>query len=487
MCPELALALPGTLALAGGVLALALDAFATARSAVWVASACLLAAGLAAGTAVLASETASVWSPSGDAEMLFVGSGHSATASVVFLAAGIALSAGASSLSRRPGGGTAAALIALAALGAAAVASSRDLALTLLAFETTALCAYALVAGARTPAADGAALRYFVQGAVATGIFVLGTAVLIGSGMVSTSLVPAPSSLDPGIDSVLIAGVMLLLAVYSFKAGAFPFHSWAPDAYEAAPVESASFLASAPKAGAIAALVILLAVVSTDTVLARPTTTALALLAAASVVFGNLVAVRQSSYRRMLAYSGIAHVGYALIGLTGALAAGWGVVGRATAVFFIATYALVALAAFLVAEAVERVRPDWDGTVRGLAGLARERTVLSVSLAVLMFSLAGIPPFIGFWGKLAVFTSAVNGGYVWLAVVGVLGSVVSFGFYGTVLRYVFFEDSEAHGARQGRPARAVEFWVAAVAVFATIAGLAMLWADLASVVERFSV
>ena len=338
------------------------------------------------------------------------------------------------------------------------------------------------------PSADGAALRYFIQGAVATGIFVLGIAVAMGSGMASSSIASVPPSLTDDLSSVLLAGVMLLIAVYAFKSGAFPFHSWAPDAYETAPIESASFLASAPKAGAVTALVILLAIPATNTSLAGPTTTALALLAAASIVFGNLVALRQSSYRRMLAYSGIAQVGYAFVGLAGALAIDWPLFGRASAVFFVATYAAASAGAFLAAEATRRARPDWDGTISGLAGLGRQRPVLGVSLAVLMFSLAGIPPFLGFWGKLVVFTAAIDGGLVWLAVVGVLGSVVSFGFYGNVLRYVFFEEPPARARTAvGRPARAAEFWVAAIALVITAGGIALLWADLAAVLARFAV
>jgi NADH-quinone oxidoreductase subunit N len=156
-------------------------------------------------------------------------------------------------------------------------------------------------------------------------------------------------------------------------------------------------------------------------------------LAAASIVFGNLGALRQSSFRRMLGYSGIAQVGYALVALTGP--------AHTTAALpvFAATYALGAGGAFLIAEAAGE-GSVWDGSIAQLAGLGRRRPALAAALTVCLLSLTGIPLTAGFVGKFLAFGAAVAGGYVWLAVLGVIGSVVSFGYYGSVLRAVYLDD-----------------------------------------------
>jgi NADH-quinone oxidoreductase subunit N len=277
---------------------------------------------------------------------------------------------------------------------------------------------------------------------VAVGVLLVsggGTGALRGVLAASTGEVSGPTP------ATLLAW-SLLLCVMAFKAGAFPFHSWAPDAYETAERPAAALLASVPKVAVmVAAVYLFVPGMATATPFPSPLPTGVfALLAAGSIVFGNFAALRQTSFTRMLAYSGIAQVGYAFIGI----AAGFG----PSVLVFMLVYGVAAAGAFLCAEAVGDSQPDWDGSIAGLAGLSRRRPGIAAALAVLMLSLTGIPLFAGFIGKLALFATAA-GPWTWLVLIGVLGSVVSFGYYGSVLRAVYLldggEPEKSDGATPG--------------------------------------
>jgi NADH-quinone oxidoreductase subunit N len=182
-------------------------------------------------------------------------------------------------------------------------------------------------------------------------------------------------------------------------------------------------------------------------------------------VYGNFAALKQSSFTRMLAYSGIAQVGYALIGVTAG--AGW------STMLLVAVYAPAALGCFLVAQALADERPEWDGSIEGMTGLARTRPGLAIALAVFMLSLTGVPIFAGFWGKLGVFVAAAGSGWLWLAILGAIGSVVSFGYYGGVLRSVFLGEGEDRAPAPGTrdPAAAAAVVLAALVVAAGLVPL----------------
>jgi NADH-quinone oxidoreductase subunit N len=243
----------------------------------------------------------------------------------------------------------------------------------------------------------------------------------------------------PAASGPLAIGLVLVLAALAFKAGAFPFHSWMPDAFETAPATASAVLASAGKVGPIAAAVWLAsaAVGATGDRLLG----VVALVSVTSIVFGNLAALRQRSLARMLAYSAIAQVGYALVAVPLTQ-------GRQSALVFAGLYGLTSLASFVFIVAMREVEPGWDGSIAGLTGLSRRHPALAASLAVIALSLTGIPLTAGFWGKFAVFGAAATGGYLWLAVVGVVGSVVSFGYYGGVLRAAFLDSGPAKQAAQ---------------------------------------
>ncbi|NTU70272.1 MAG: hypothetical protein HGB10_00385 [Coriobacteriia bacterium] len=444
-------------AVLGSLIALTLDA--TGRRSSGVAYA---AAGLALGS--IAGLTAGVMRT---AQSSFAGVGVGGPASMVFgvvaLVGAAAIIGGSDSLRERSHGGSIAALIALSAVCAGAAAAALDLVTVLLLLETMALAGYALVSLSDDARSAEAAMKYFVQGAVATGLFLFGMAVLIGvyapSGQYS-ALTESLSGQPPSFAA--LGAAVLVLAGMAFKVGAVPFHSWAPDAYEVAPVPAAAYLASGAKLGAIGATSIFVTAVATSGT-ARNVLVVVAAISALSVLVGSITALAQVNYRRMLAYAGIAQAGYALVAVCLPIAP--------LAVFFASTYAIASAGTFLAADAFARVRPSWDGTVGGLAGLGRKSPILSGSLAVLFVSLAGLPPLLGFWAKLTVFGSGLSFGIAALeqspvhgwavitaVVVALVGSVISLGYYGAVLKSLYFEsapDAPADVATSSSSARTV--------------------------------
>jgi NADH-quinone oxidoreductase subunit N len=325
---------------------------------------------------------------------------------------------------------------------------SFDLLMLLVALETAAAAGYALVADAKTSRSDESALKYFVQGAIATGLLVMGLAVLVGGYAPSGAYGELATVFSqPPMPMAALAGALLVLSALAFKSSLVPFHSWAPDAYESSRPEVAAFLAAGPKLGAMGAIALFMVVVSSG-VLADRLIVVMAAVSGLSIIVGSVGAFRQRSYTRMLGYAGIAQAGYALIGAV--------VLNPTSAVFFATTYAIATTGTFLAATAFRQARPDWDGSIRGLAGLGRGSARLAAfSVAILLVSLAGIPPLLGFWGKFQVFASAATMSgrmflaldnpllgwtYALLAAAGIIGSVVSLGYYGGVLQSLYLAE-----------------------------------------------
>lgn len=442
MTPTATLVVTYGVTLIASIVALALDAFGR-RSSALVTVAAGLAAGASGGIAAGLMRT-----PTTAVGSVAVGGTASLIYGVIAFVGLAAVVGGLDSLKVRSHGGSVAALTALAVAAGGGTAAALDITTLLLLLETLALAGYGLVAGARTARSGEAAMKYFVQGAVATGLFLFGMAILVG--------LYAPSGEYPAINEVFItasplfpalAGAGLVLAALAFKMGAVPFHSWAPDAYETAPFESAAFLAAGPKLAAIGAASIFVTVVTAG-IEAKRILLVVAGLAVLSVLVGSVAALRQRDYRRLLAYAGVAQSGYALIAITLPMAP--------LAVFFGATYAIAATGTFLAAGAFQKVRPEWDGSVAGLAGLGREAPLLGGAVAVLLVSLSGLPPLLGFWAKLLVFATGLTHAVgnleaspqlswaIGIAVAaGILGSVVSLGYYGAILRSLYLDAPEA--------------------------------------------
>lgn len=452
---------PAILAAAGAVLGLLFD--------VWerriAAALCVIAGSLGAASSGIAAATRF-------GAGSFPASSISPTVGIIVGVFGIlgaaAVAGGWRSVTAGDRGGRTSVLAGLAIAGAMLAITASDLVSLFAALEVMALSAYGLVALAGTDRAREASMKYFVQGAVATGFTLVAISILFVAGGGQLTYAAVLTVADGFPRGALLMAWALVTVGIAFKAGAFPFHSWAPDAYETAGSSSAGLLASVSKGAAVTVMAILVGSRVLSTGIGDMTAAGVvALIATGSIVFGNVAALRQRSFKRMLAYSGIAQVGYALIGVaTGGV---W------SAVLLIMVYAPAALAAFLVAEAVEADRPDWDGTIAGMAGLARRRPALAAALAAIMLSLTGVPLLAGFWGKLAVFATAATGQWLWLAIVGAVGSVVSFGYYGAVLRTVYMTDSEepahAAGERRAEPAVVVACALAVVVVLAGVAPL----------------
>jgi NADH-quinone oxidoreductase subunit N len=322
------------------------------------------------------------------------------------------------------------ALILFATAGMMTLASAGSLVTLFVGLETMSICLYVLTGLVREEErANESALKYFLLGAFATGFFLYGIALLYGATGTMMLAGMADGLAATGRMGLFTGGVALLLIGFFFKVSAVPFHMWTPDVYQGAPTTLTAYMSTASKAAAFAALILVLVRVFPVGGLADSVQLLLAVVAAVTMVVGNVLALAQSNVKRLLAYSAVAHAGYLLTGLAAGTAAGY-----AGALYYLLAYTAMNVGAFGVMAALE-----WDGeqgavqTVDSLAGMGFRRPLLGVAMGVFMFALTGFPPLAGFFGKYFVFAAAVDGGLVWLAVVGVLASVVSAYYYLRVL------------------------------------------------------
>jgi NADH-quinone oxidoreductase subunit N len=328
------------------------------------------------------------------------------------------------------------ALILLAAAGMIAMAKGSDFLTIFLGLEIFSLALYILTGFARRDVRSGeASLKYFLLGAFASGFFLYGIALIYGAtGSTNLRAIEqglAPLSVSLPFAPLLPLGVGLLLVGYGFKVALVPFHQWTPDVYQGAPTSVTAFMSVATKMAAFASLIrVLAALVSFD----RPWLIAIAVLAVLTMTVGNLAALRQTSLKRLLAYSSIAHAGYVLTGL----AAG-NKQGAEGALYYLLGYTFMNLGAFAVLLALQRPTEN-DVTSERLQGLSSRQPMLAVLMAVFMFGLTGIPPLAGFFGKLYVFNGAVQGGMTWLAVIGVLNSAIAAYYYLRLTVSMFMAD-----------------------------------------------
>ncbi|MEI6278697.1 MAG: NADH-quinone oxidoreductase subunit N [Verrucomicrobiae bacterium] len=329
------------------------------------------------------------------------------------------------------------ALILFSTVGMMLLVGTEDLLMIFLALELTSIPLYILAAfdkAGRSSAEAG--LKYFLIGSVSAAFLLYGLSLIYG--VAGSTNLPAIAKLSGSPDPLLIAGIVLTLAGFAFKVAAVPFQLWAPDVYEGAPTAAAALIASGSKVAGIFILAKLLTAGlghwagSAGWAQFLPGwAPVLALMAAASIILGNITALVQSNVKRLLAYSAIAHGGYLLLGLCSAST------DSLTAVlFYVVIYALTTAGAFGVVAIVEKQRggsrlDDFDG-------LAKSSPVLALCLLVFLISLAGIPPLAGFFGKLYLFTSALaNGQHLWLVIVAIAMNAVSLYYYLIVLKHAF--------------------------------------------------
>lgn len=340
-------------------------------------------------------------------------------------------------------------LILFATAGMILMASAADLVMIFLGIELMSISLYVLAGFMRTKiTANEAALKYFLLGAFATGFLLYGIALVYGTAG-TTNLPAIAAKFDALRNNILfLIGVAMLIVAFSFKVAAVPFHMWAPDVYEGSPTTITAFMSTGAKAAAFAVFVSVF--VRTFEFSGGKVNEAIAYISAASMILGNIVAIAQTNLKRMLAYSSIAHAGYMLAGVAAANQE-----GQIGILFYLAAYTLMNLGAFGVISMVER-EGDKNLSFEDYAGLSTARPFVAALMAVFMFSLAGIPPFAGFFGKYYVFLAAIKANMTWLAVVGVLTSVVSVYYYLRVVVYMYFRDGSADlSATPSVPALAV--------------------------------
>jgi NADH-quinone oxidoreductase subunit N len=350
-------------------------------------------------------------------------------------------------------------LILFSGVGMAVMVSATSLMTLYVGLELTSLSSYVLASYRRTDDRSAeAGLKYFVLGALASGILLYGISLLYGfTGTTAFSGVAAAFARDATPSIGLLFGLVFTLAGLAFKISAVPFHMWTPDVYEGAPTPVTAFFASAPKVAAV----LLATRVCLDAL--EPAMLAwrqiVIFAALASIFLGAVAAYGQTNIKRLLAYSSINNVGFALVGL----AAG-GARGASSVLFYMAVYVVMTVGAFLC---VLRMR-DKDGepveTLESLSGLSQTRPGLAAAIAIFMFSLAGIPPLFGFWPKLLVFWAAVDSGLVALAVAGIVGTVVGAYYYLKIVKIMYFDAPAAPYAKARAPAETALIFLAALIV-----------------------
>jgi NADH-quinone oxidoreductase subunit N len=322
-------------------------------------------------------------------------------------------------------------LMLLASLGMALMISANDLISLYVGLELQSLALYVVAAIRRdTVKSTEAGLKYFVLGALSSGMLLYGSSLIYGfTGSTDFAVLAATLSGEAGLG--LIVGIVFLCAGLAFKVSAVPFHMWTPDVYEGAPTPITAFFAAAPKVAAIALFTRVLIGPFGD--MADQWQQIIIFISVASMILGAVAAIAQKNIKRLMAYSSIGNVGYALVGL----AAGTqdGVSGLLT---YMAIYIVMTIGAFAVVLAMRR-RGQAVEEIKDLAGLSRSQPALAYALAIFMFSMAGIPPFAGFFGKLFVFMAAIDAGLNVVAVIGVLASVVSAFYYIRIIKVMFFD------------------------------------------------
>ncbi|WP_043364436.1 NADH-quinone oxidoreductase subunit NuoN [Belnapia sp. F-4-1] len=335
-------------------------------------------------------------------------------------------------------------LVVFASLGAMLMISANDLMSLYLGLELLSLPLYVIAAFNRDNARSAeAGLKYFVLGALASGLLLYGSSLVYGfAGTTNFDRLADAFSASQDASPGVVVGVVFVIAGLAFKVSAVPFHMWTPDVYEGAPTPVTAYFASAPKVAAIALLARVLLGPFGD--LAAQWQQVILLVSIGSMILGSFAAIGQSNLKRLMAYSSIGHVGYALMGL--AVSSDIGLRGL---LVYMAIYVFMNMGSFAVLVAMRRQGRAVE-RIEDLAGLGRTDPTMALWMAVFMFSMAGIPPLAGFFGKLYVFLAAVQGGYWTLAVIGVLTSVVSAYYYLRIVKVMYFD--EAVGALDRAPA-----------------------------------
>ncbi len=349
-------------------------------------------------------------------------------------------------------------LILFAAVGMSVMVSATNLITLYVGLELTSLASYVLASYRRTDERSAeAGLKYFVLGALASGILLYGISLLYGfTG--TTNFNGLAAAFARGAPSLgLLFGLVFVLAGLAFKASAVPFHMWTPDVYEGAPTPVTAFFASAPKVAAV------LLATRVCLVAFGPATDAwrqiVIFAALASIFLGAVGAFGQTNIKRLLAYSSINNVGFAMVGLAAA-----GPRGASSVLFYMGVYVVMTLGAFLCVLWMRDEEGQPVESIASLAGLSQTRPAYAAAIGIFMFSLAGIPPLFGFWPKLMVFQAAVASGYVALAVAAILGTVVGAYYYLKIVKVMYMDEPSAPYAKARQPLQGALIFACALIV-----------------------
>jgi len=391
------------------------------------------------------------------------------------------------------------ALLLFATCGMMLMASAGDLVIVFLGLEILSIATYVLAGFRRSDVrSNESSLKYFILGSFASAFLLYGIALIYGATATgpdspgTTNIAVIAARLDQSLyPPLLLAGVAMLLVGFGFKIATAPFHVWTPDVYEGAPTPVTAFMAAGPKAAGFAAFlrvflfgfpIATAAVAGTGVSLHKSWLGALAIIAALTMTVGNVVAIVQNNVKRMLAYSSIAHAGYALVGFVAAGAATDPEQRNAaltSVVFYLLTYAIMNMGAFAIVTLMAR-SGDRRNEVDDYNGIGFESPLLAFSLSLFLLSLLGMPLTAGFMGKIMVFSMGLRQGYVWLVVLGVLNTAVSAYYYLRLIIVMFFRERTTEWSAPRIPASV------AVALVITIIGVFYLGIFPGRVINAFS-
>lgn len=337
------------------------------------------------------------------------------------------------------------------ALGMLILVSAVDLLMVFIGLEMMSLSLYIMIGMSHEERlSKEASLKYFVLGSFASAIFLYGVAFIFGSTGTTNILsfmANAPELI--GTNKIFLFGISFVILGFCFKVSIAPFHAWTPDVYQGAPTPHTAFMATAVKAVSFAAF---LRVIATKSLVGSENLfDVLQWLAVITMIVGNVAAIVQDNLKRMLAYSSVAHSGYLLVGVITAGVSDNGAFGASGVIFYLLSYSLMTIGAFAIASMLEKSE-DHIVNIDDLAGFAKQRPVLALCLTAFLLSFAGIPPTLGFFGKFYLFNAAVGEGLLWLALWGVLTSVISVYYYLRPIVVMYMREGKAEIA--GHPLNA---------------------------------
>jgi len=364
-------------------------------------------------------------------------------------------------------------------LGMLILAAATDLVIVFIGLETMSLALYLMIAMSHEQKlSKEAAFKYFVLGSFASAIFLYGISFLFGTaGSTSIPEIMALTGQLIVTNRLFVFGIALVMLGFCFKVSIAPFHAWTPDVYQGAPTPHTALMATAVKATCFAAF--LRIILTKSLVGSESLFNFLQWLAVITMLVGNVAAIVQNNFKRMLAYSSIAHSGYLLVGVITAGVSDHTAFGTGGVMFYLLGYSLMSLGAFAIVSLMEK-NETTSVQIDGLAGYARKRPLMALCLTVFLLSMAGVPPTIGFFGKFYLFASAVGEGLIWLTVWGVLNSVISAYYYLRPIVVMYMQDGDAEEATHPMHATRMAILAAAFLVVA----LGILSGPIFTVVER---